>query len=41
LFDPRVHVCKLKEEPTSEEYKSMVRDKVEEKEWKHLDVNEH
>jgi len=32
---------KLKEEQTWEEYKSMVRDKVEEEEWKHLDVNEH
>jgi len=37
----RVHVWKLKEEQTCEEYKSMVRDKVEEAEWKHLDVNEH
>jgi len=36
-FEPRV----LKEEQTCEEYKSMVRDKVEEDEWKHLDVNEH
>jgi len=24
-----------------EKYKSMVRDKVEEEEWKYLDVNEH
>jgi len=32
---------KLKKEQTWEEYKSMVRDKVEEEEWKHLDVNEH
>jgi len=32
---------KLKEEQTCEEYKSMVRDKVEQEEWKHLDVNEH
>jgi len=24
-----------------EEYKNMVRDKVEEAEWKYLDVNEH
>ena len=38
--DP-VRVWKLKEEQTCEEYKSMVRDKVEEAEWKHLDVNEH
>ena len=40
-FEPRVHVSKLKQERTCEEYKSMVRDKVEEEEWKHLDVNEH
>jgi len=40
-FEPRVRVWKLKEEQTCEEYKSMVRDKVEEEEWKHLDVNEH
>jgi len=26
---------------TCEEYKSMVRDKLEEAEWKDLDVNEH
>jgi len=40
-FEPRVRVWKLKEEQTCEEYKSVVRDKVEEEEWKHLDVNEH
>jgi len=42
-FEPRVHVWKLKEEQTCdcEEYKSMVRDKVEEEQWQHLDVNEH
>ena len=40
-FEPRVRVWKLKEKQTCEEYKSMVRDKVEEEEWKHLDVNEH
>jgi len=40
-FEPRVCVWKLKEEHTCEEYKSMVRDKVEEEEWKQLDVNEH
>jgi len=40
-FEPRVRVWKLKEERTYEEYKSMVGDKVEEEEWKHLDVNEH
>ena len=40
-FEPRVRVWKLKEEQTCEEYKSMVRDMVEEEEWKHLDVNEH
>jgi len=39
-FEPRVHVSKL-EEQTCEEYKSMVRDKVEEEEWRHLHVNEH
>jgi len=33
-FKPRVRVRKLKEEQTCEEYKSMVRDKVEEEEWK-------
>jgi len=31
-FEPRVRVWKLKEEQTCEEYKSMVRDKVEEEE---------
>ena len=30
-----------KEEKTCEEYKSMVRDKVMEEEWKYLDINEH
>jgi len=40
-FKPRVHVWKLKEEQTCEEYKSVVRDKVEEEEWKRLEVNEH
>jgi len=40
-FEPRIRVWKLKEERTCEEYKSMVRDKVEEEEWEHLDVNEH
>jgi len=40
-FEPRVRVWKLEEEQTCEEYKNMVRDKVEEEEWKHLDVNEH
>ena len=39
-FQPRVHVWKL-EEQNCEERKSMVRDKVEEEEWKHMDVNEH
>ena len=34
-------VWKLKEEKTCKEYKSMVRDKVEEAEWKYFDVNEH
>jgi len=34
-------VWKLKEEKTCEEYRHMVRDKVEESEWKGLDVNEH
>ena len=40
-FEPRVHVWRLQEEQSCEEYKSMVRDKVEEEEWKHVDVNEH
>ena len=40
-FEPRVHVRKLKEEKTCEEYQSLVRDKVEETEWKYSDVNEH
>ena len=40
-FEPIIHVWKLKEEQTCEEYKSMVRDKVQQEEWKHLDVNEH
>jgi len=40
-FEPRVHVWKLKEDKTSEEYQSMVKDKVAEAEWKHFDVNEH
>ena len=39
-FEPRVRVWKLKEEQTCEEYKSMVSDKAEEEEGKHLDVNE-
>ena len=34
-FQPRVFVWKLKKEQTCEEYKSMVRDKIEQ------DVNEH
>jgi len=33
-FEPRVHVWKLKEEKTCEEYQSMVKDKVAEAEWK-------
>jgi len=37
-FKPRVRVWKLKEEQTCEEYKNMVRDKVEEEEWKHLEL---
>jgi len=40
-FEPRVRVWNIKEERTCEEYESMVRDKVEEEEWKHLDVSEH
>ena len=38
-FEPRVRVWKLKEEKTCEEYRSMVRDKVEEAKWKGLGVN--
>ena len=37
-FEPRVRVWKLKEEQTCEEYKSTVRDNIEEEEWKHLDA---
>jgi len=40
-FEPRVHVWKLKDEKTCEEYQSMVKDKVAEAEWKYIDVNEH
>jgi len=40
-FEPRVRVWKLKEEKTCEEYRCMVRDKVEEAKWKSFDVNEH
>jgi len=40
-LEPRVRLWKIKEEQTCEEHKSMVRDKVDEEEWKHLDVNEH
>jgi len=40
-FETRVRVWKLKEEKACEEYKSMVRDKVEKAEWKYIDVNEH
>jgi len=40
-FEPRVRVWKLKEEKTCEEYRCMVRDKVEEATWKCLGVNEH
>jgi len=40
-FEPRVHGWKLNEEQICEEYKRMVRDKIEEENWKHLDINEH
>jgi len=40
-FEPRVRVWKLKEEKTCEEYRCMVRDKVEEATWKGLGVNDH
>jgi len=36
-----VHVWKLKEEKSCEEYQTIVKDKVAEAEWKYLDVNEH
>jgi len=36
-----VRVWKLKEEKTCEEYRSMVRDKVQEAKWKGLCVNDH
>jgi len=40
-FEPRVRVWKLKEEKTCEEYRRIVRDKVEEAKWKGLGVNDH
>ena len=40
-FETRVHVWKLKEEKTCQEYQNMVKDKVAEAEWKYSDVNEH
>jgi len=40
-FEPRVHVWKLKEEKTCQEYRCMVRGKVEEATWKGLGVNDH
>jgi len=40
-LEPRMHVWKLKEEKTSEEYHSMVKDNVAEAEWKYFDVNEY
>ena len=40
-FEPRVHVWKLKEEKTCEQYRCMVGDKVEEANWKGLYVNDH
>ena len=40
-FEPRVHVWKLKEETTCEEYQSMVKEKIVETEQKYFDVNEH
>jgi len=38
---PRMHVWRLEEEKKCEEYQSMVKDKIAEAEWKHLDVNQH
>ena len=40
-FEPRMCVWKLKEEKTHEEYRCIVRDKVEEAKWKGLGVNDH
>jgi len=40
-FETRVHVQKLKEEKTCEEYRCMVRDKTDDAKWKDLDVNKH
>jgi len=40
-FEPRVRVCKLKEEKTCEEYRSMIGDKVEEAKWKGRCINDH
>ena len=41
MFETRVHVWKLREEKTREEYQSMVKDKVAEAEWKYFHVNKH
>jgi len=40
-FEPRVRVWKMKEEKPCEEYRCMVRDKVEEAKWKGQGVNDH
>ena len=40
-FERRVHVWKLKDEKTCEEYQSMIKNKVEEADCKHSDVNKH
>ena len=40
-FKPTVHVWKLKEEKTCEEYRCIVGNKVEEAKWKGLGVNDH
>jgi len=36
-----MHVWKLNEEKTCEQYQNMVKDKVVEGEWKYIDMNEH
>ena len=39
-FEPRVHVWKLKEEKTCEEYRCIIGDKVQEANWKGLGIND-
>ena len=39
-FEPRLWSWKLQDEKTHEEYVDMVRDRLEEKGWQHLDADE-